>query len=98
MTSFQAVKREAISLRYSWARRRWRRGRKCGGNAAERGQEPPGNPSPVERAGVPRPPRDPDTGVRIYRAPDIRDAQLAHLLRRGGYLFNHIATVLTELR
>jgi hypothetical protein len=34
----------------------------------------------------------------VYRAPDILDAQLAHLLRRGGYLLNHIATVLTELR
>jgi DNA-binding transcriptional MerR regulator len=51
-----------------------------------------------ERAGVLRPPRDSDTGHRIYRAPDIRDAQLAHLLRCGGYLLKHIATVLTELR
>jgi DNA-binding transcriptional MerR regulator len=36
--------------------------------------------------------------VGIYRAPEICDAQLAHLLRRDGYLLNHIATVLTELR
>jgi hypothetical protein len=29
---------------------------------------------------------------------DVRDAELAHLLRRGGYPLNHIATVLDHVR
>jgi DNA-binding transcriptional MerR regulator len=68
------------------------------GELAHRLNLVPGNPAPWERAGVLRPPRDSDTGHRVYRAPDILDAQLAHLLRRGVYLLNHIATVLTKLR
>lgn len=51
-----------------------------------------------ERAGVLRPPRDPRTGQRQYGAADVRDARLAHLLRRGGYPLAHIATVVDQVR
>lgn len=51
-----------------------------------------------ERAGVLAPARDPRTGYRVYRPVDIRDARLAHLLRRGGYPPSHIAVVLEHLR
>ncbi|MET7656243.1 MULTISPECIES: MerR family DNA-binding transcriptional regulator [unclassified Streptomyces] len=51
-----------------------------------------------ERAGVLTPPRDPRTGHRQYLAPDVRDAELAHLLRRGGRPLGAVATVLGELR
>src|SRR4051794_1076105 len=44
-----------------------------------------------ERAGVVRPRRDPGTGYRVYSAADVRDALLAHQLRRGGYLLEQIA-------
>ncbi|MGI5219763.1 TioE family transcriptional regulator [Nocardia sp. CA-290969] len=51
-----------------------------------------------ETAGILTPVRDPATGYRIYRSPDIRDAELAHLLRRGGYPLSHIATVVEQIR
>ena len=51
-----------------------------------------------ERAGVLTPQRDPRTGYRQYLALDVRDAELAHLLRRGGQPLGAIATVLGELR
>lgn len=51
-----------------------------------------------ESAGIVTPTRDPATGYRVYRADDIRDAELAHLLRRGGYLLDHIATVVQQIR
>lgn len=51
-----------------------------------------------EAAGILHPGRDPRTGHRVYRADDLRDAQLAHQLRRGGHLLRHIAEVVTELR
>ncbi len=51
-----------------------------------------------ERAGVLRPEREPRTGYRRYRASDVRDAELAHLLRRGGHHLSTIATVVVELR
>lgn len=51
-----------------------------------------------ERAGVLTPRRDPRTGYRQYLARDVRDAELAHLLRRGGQSLSAIATVLGELR
>jgi DNA-binding transcriptional MerR regulator len=51
-----------------------------------------------ERAGVLTPRRDPRTGQRQYDPADVRDAQLAHLLRRGGYLLVHIATVVDQVR
>ncbi|MFD8543769.1 TioE family transcriptional regulator [Streptomyces sp. NPDC059649] len=51
-----------------------------------------------EDAGILTPARDPATGHRSYRAADIRDAEFAHLLRRGGYLLDHIATVVQQVR
>jgi DNA-binding transcriptional MerR regulator len=51
-----------------------------------------------ERAGILTPRREPATGYRMYRADDVRDAELAHLLRRGGYLLAHIATVVEQVR
>lgn len=51
-----------------------------------------------ERAGVLNPHRDGHTGHRQYRAQDVRDAELAHLLRRGGQSLSTIKTVLVELR
>jgi DNA-binding transcriptional MerR regulator len=51
-----------------------------------------------EDAGILTPERDPATGYRVYHASDIRDAELAHLLRRGGYLLDHIATVVDQIR
>lgn len=48
-----------------------------------------------ERAGVLVPQRD-TRGHRQYLAQDVRDAQLAHLLRRGGQPWSTIATVLGE--
>jgi len=51
-----------------------------------------------QRAGILRPARDPATGYRVYSPTDVRDAQLAHLLRRGGYRLDHIAVVLDRVR
>ncbi|MDG4841144.1 MerR family transcriptional regulator [Micromonospora sp. WMMD967] len=51
-----------------------------------------------ELAGVLRPQRDPGTRHRVYAPDDVRDAELAHLLRRGGYRLDHIATVLRRVR
>lgn len=49
-----------------------------------------------EEAGILAPARD--RGHRRYEAADIRDADLAHLLRRGGYPLAHIATVIHQVR
>ncbi|MFI9556330.1 TioE family transcriptional regulator [Nonomuraea endophytica] len=51
-----------------------------------------------EQAGILRPGRDPRTGYRVYASADVRDAQLAHQLRRGGYLLEQIAPLLTQVR
>ncbi|WP_344875012.1 TioE family transcriptional regulator [Nonomuraea antimicrobica] len=51
-----------------------------------------------ERAGLVRPRRDPRTGYRVYTAADVRDARLAHQLRRGGYLLEQIAPLLAQVR
>ncbi|MEE1738721.1 TioE family transcriptional regulator [Streptomyces sp. BE147] len=51
-----------------------------------------------ERAGLVRPRRDPLTGYRVYGADDVRDARLAHQLRRGGYPLEQIAPLLAQLR
>ncbi|WP_280435840.1 MerR family DNA-binding transcriptional regulator [Nocardia carnea] len=51
-----------------------------------------------ETAGILTPVRDPSTGYRVFHASDIRDAELAHLLRRGGYGLAHIATVVEQIR
>ncbi|MFI9325310.1 TioE family transcriptional regulator [Kitasatospora aureofaciens] len=51
-----------------------------------------------EAAGILAPPRDRATGHRLYHPGDTRDAELAHLLRRGGYPLAHIATVVQQIR
>ncbi len=51
-----------------------------------------------ERAGVVRPRRDPQTGYRVYGPADVRDAQLVHQLRRGGYLLEMIAPLIAQVR
>ncbi|MFF0000778.1 TioE family transcriptional regulator [Streptomyces avermitilis] len=51
-----------------------------------------------ERAGLVRPRRDPLTGYRVYDEADVRDARLAHQLRRGGYLLEQIAPLTAQVR
>ncbi|MEU6476655.1 TioE family transcriptional regulator [Streptomyces sp. NPDC047017] len=51
-----------------------------------------------ERAGLVRPGRDPRTGYRVYGEADVRDARLAHQLRRGGYLLEQIAPLIAQVR
>jgi DNA-binding transcriptional MerR regulator len=51
-----------------------------------------------ERAGVVRPGRGRRTGYRVYAAADVRDALLAHQLRRGGYRLDQIAPVIAQVR
>ena len=51
-----------------------------------------------ERAGLVQPRRDPQTGYRVYRAADVRDALLTHQLRRGGYLLGQIAPLIDQVR
>ncbi|ADD45799.1 TioE family transcriptional regulator [Stackebrandtia nassauensis] len=51
-----------------------------------------------EEAGILVPERNRATGYRVYGSKDIRDAELAHLLRRGGYPLEHIATVVEQIR
>ncbi|MFE1097074.1 TioE family transcriptional regulator [Streptomyces smyrnaeus] len=51
-----------------------------------------------ERAGVVRPRRDPLTGYRVYGEADVRDARLAHQLRRGGRPLGQIAPLLAQVR
>ncbi|PWI41072.1 TioE family transcriptional regulator [Streptomyces sp. ICBB 8177] len=51
-----------------------------------------------ERAGLLTPRRDPATGYRVYDASDVRDAMLAHQLRRGGYPLGRIAPLIAQVR
>ncbi|MGW0181479.1 MerR family DNA-binding transcriptional regulator [Nocardia sp. NPDC003345] len=51
-----------------------------------------------ESAGILAPARDPVTGYRVYGSADTRDAELAHLLRRGGYGLPYIAGVVERIR
>ncbi|MEW1926235.1 TioE family transcriptional regulator [Streptomyces sp. NPDC088360] len=51
-----------------------------------------------ERAGLVRPRRDPRTGYRVYDEADVRDARLAHQLRRGGHLLEQIAPLIAQVR
>ncbi|GFH37897.1 TioE family transcriptional regulator [Streptomyces pacificus] len=51
-----------------------------------------------EAVGILAPVREPVTGHRSFGAADIRDAELAHLLRRGGYPLAHIRTVVRQVR
>ncbi|MFF0482221.1 MerR family transcriptional regulator [Streptomyces sp. NPDC004435] len=51
-----------------------------------------------ERAGVLVPGRRPGTDHRTYDADDVRDAELAHFLRRGRHPLKLIATVVRQVR
>jgi DNA-binding transcriptional MerR regulator len=51
-----------------------------------------------ERAGLVQPRRDPRTGYRVYHEADVRDALLAHQLRRGGYRLEQIAPLIGQVR
>ncbi|WP_245373032.1 TioE family transcriptional regulator [Crossiella equi] len=51
-----------------------------------------------EQAGLVEPRRDRQTGYRVYRAADVREAQLVHQLRRGGYLLEQIAPLIRQVR
>lgn len=51
-----------------------------------------------ERAGLVHPRRDRRTGYRVYDEADVRDARLAHQLRRGGYLLEQIAPLIAQVR
>ncbi|MFI7698537.1 TioE family transcriptional regulator [Nonomuraea sp. NPDC049480] len=51
-----------------------------------------------ERAGLVMPRRDRQTGYRVYSAADVRDARLAHQLRRGGYLLEQISPLIEQVR
>ncbi|MFC7527488.1 TioE family transcriptional regulator [Actinoplanes sp. GCM10030250] len=51
-----------------------------------------------EQAGILVPARDRYTHHRMYTPDDVRDAELTHLLRRGGYRLDHIATVVAQVR
>ncbi|MGK5673914.1 TioE family transcriptional regulator [Micromonospora sp. URMC 106] len=51
-----------------------------------------------QRAGLIVPRRDPRTGYRVYTSADVRDALLAHQLRRGGHGLEQIAGVLQRVR
>ena len=51
-----------------------------------------------ERAGLIEPRRDPETGYRVYGAAEVRDAHLAHQLRRGGYLLRQISPLIEQVR
>lgn len=50
-----------------------------------------------EEAGILAPARD-RAGYRVFESSDIRDAELAHLLRRGGYPLEQIAEVVQQIR
>ncbi|MDO5535760.1 MAG: MerR family transcriptional regulator [Propionibacteriaceae bacterium] len=51
-----------------------------------------------ERAGILEPARERGTGHRTYDAAQVRDAEFARMLRRGGYGLGEIATVLGQVR
>ena len=51
-----------------------------------------------EKAGLVEPGRDPETGYRVYTSADVRDAHLAHQLRRGGYLLRQISPLIAQVR
>ena len=51
-----------------------------------------------EKSGLLEPGRDPETGYRVYSPADVRDARLAHQLRRGGYLLRQISPLIARVR
>lgn len=51
-----------------------------------------------EAVGILAPAREPVTGHRSFGATDVRDAELTHLLRRGGYPLERIRAVIQQIR
>lgn len=51
-----------------------------------------------ERMGIVAPARDRSTGYRVYSPSDVRDARMAHQLRRGGFGLAHIAELTSAVR
>ncbi|WP_030433175.1 TioE family transcriptional regulator [Allokutzneria albata] len=51
-----------------------------------------------EDVGILTPERDRATGYRVFHPDDVRDAELAHLLRRGGYPLDRVSTVVHHIR
>ncbi|NEB02004.1 TioE family transcriptional regulator [Streptomyces sp. SID13726] len=51
-----------------------------------------------EHAGLVHPHRDPHTGYRVYDDTAVRNAQLTHQLRRGGYLLDQIEPLIAQVR
>ncbi|MFE6360472.1 MerR family transcriptional regulator [Streptomyces sp. NPDC057806] len=51
-----------------------------------------------ERAGLVSPARDPLTGYRVYDEAAVRYARLVGQLRRGGYLLEQIAPLISQVR
>ncbi|SBU91143.1 DNA-binding transcriptional regulator, MerR family [Streptomyces sp. Ncost-T6T-1] len=51
-----------------------------------------------EAVGILAPAREPVTGHRSFGAPDVRDAELTHLLRRGSYPLERIRAVIQQIR
>ncbi|GLY71442.1 TioE family transcriptional regulator [Amycolatopsis taiwanensis] len=68
------------------------------GELAQRLRVTPATLRNWESVGILVPARDPATGYRVFHANDIRDAELAHLLRRGGYPLDRITTVVQQIR
>lgn len=68
------------------------------GELARRLRVTPATVRKWEDAGILAPGRDPATGYRRFRAADVRDAELAHLLRRGGYPLGRIAEIVRRIR
>jgi DNA-binding transcriptional MerR regulator len=68
------------------------------GSVARRLRVTPATLRNWEDAGILSPARDPATGYRVFGADDIRDAELAHLLGRGGYPLERIAGVVRQIR
>lgn len=80
------------------ARRAPHRGETFIGPLASRLRIRPATLRQWERAGLVRPRRDPATGYRVYDAAAVRDAELTHLLRRGGYRLEQIAQLVEQVR
>ncbi|MEV6492747.1 MerR family DNA-binding transcriptional regulator [Actinoplanes sp. NPDC051633] len=68
------------------------------GELARRLRVTPATVRKWEEAGILRPVRDRATGYRRFDASDVRDAELAHLLRRGHYPLGRIARIVRQVR
>ncbi|MFC4108663.1 TioE family transcriptional regulator [Micromonospora zhanjiangensis] len=84
--------------RWSGPRRRADPGVRTVGELAHRLGVTPATLRNWEDAGILAPVRDPGTGYRVFGADDLRDAELAHLLRRGGYPLDRISAVVRQVR